>query len=122
MCYSIVRSARHPAPTEKVPRARKPSLGDNGGHMIDKHERLLDYLAQAEGWVTAAELADKLGVTTRSVRSYVPAVKSSAHPLEVIASSTVGYRLNRDLYAEFLKGAVTREAERPRDRHYHLVR
>ncbi len=97
-------------------------VGDNGGHMIDKHERLLDYLAQAEGWVTAAELADKLGVTTRSVRSYVTAVKSSAHPLEVIASSTSGYRLNRELYAEFLKGATTREAERPRDRHYHLVR
>jgi lichenan operon transcriptional antiterminator len=90
--------------------------------MIDKHERLLDYLAQAEGWVTAAELADKLGVTTRSVRSYVTAVKSSAHPLEVIASSTAGYRLNRELYAEFLKGATSREAERPRDRHYHLVR
>lgn len=90
--------------------------------MIDKHERLLDYLAQAEGWVTAAELADKLGVTTRSVRSYVTAVKSSAHPLEVIASSTAGYRLNRELYAEFLRGATTRQAERPRDRHYHLVR
>jgi lichenan operon transcriptional antiterminator len=90
--------------------------------MIDRHERLLDYLAQADGWVTAAELADKLGVTSRSVRSYVTAVKSSAHPLEVIASSTSGYRLNRDLYAAFLSGSRGLEAERPRDRHYHLVR
>ncbi|MES1170215.1 MAG: HTH domain-containing protein, partial [Leifsonia sp.] len=42
--------------------------------MIDKHERLLDYLAQADGWVTAGDLADQLGVTTRSVRSYVTAI------------------------------------------------
>ncbi|MBH0023264.1 transcription antiterminator [Salinibacterium sp. SWN248] len=90
--------------------------------MLANHARLIDYLAQAEAWVTAAELADKLGVTTRSVRSYVTAVKSSALPLEVIESSTSGYRLNRDNYAEFLKGASNREAERPRDRQYHLVR
>jgi lichenan operon transcriptional antiterminator len=92
--------------------------------MIDKHERLLDYLAQADDWVTASELADRLGVTTRSVRSYVTAVKSSARPLEVIASSTSGYRLNRELYASFLASARTRgtELETPRDRVYHLVR
>ncbi|MCU1506643.1 MAG: transcription antiterminator [Microbacteriaceae bacterium] len=92
--------------------------------MIDKHERLLDYLAQADDWVTASELADRLGVTTRSVRSYVTAVKSSARPLEVIASSTSGYRLNRELYASFLATARTRgtESETPRDRVYHLVR
>jgi lichenan operon transcriptional antiterminator len=92
--------------------------------MIDKHERLLDYLAQADDWVTASELADRLGVTTRSVRSYVTAVKSSARPLEVIASSTSGYRLNRELYTSFLASARTRgtELETPRDRVYHLVR
>lgn len=92
--------------------------------MIDKHERLLDYLAQADGWVTAGELADKLGVTTRSVRSYVTAVKSSTHPLEVIASSTSGYRLNRELYAAFLSSTRNRETEpeTPRSRVYHLVR
>ncbi|GAA1207592.1 BglG family transcription antiterminator [Rhodoglobus aureus] len=90
--------------------------------MLDNHARLIEHLAQAEGWVTAAELADKLGVTTRSVRSYVTAVKSSALPLEVIESSTAGYRLHRENYAEFLKSASTRDTERPRDRQYHLVR
>ena len=92
--------------------------------MIDKQERLLEYLAQAENWVTAGELADQLGVTTRSVRSYVTAVKASARPLEVIASSTSGYRLNRELYASFLATAKDpdSEPETPRDRVYHLVR
>ena len=74
--------------------------------------------------MTAGELADQLGVTTRSVRSYVTAVKASAHPLEVIASSTSGYRLNRELYATFLAKARQpgSEPETPRDRVYHLVR
>jgi lichenan operon transcriptional antiterminator len=97
-------------------------MRDNGHLMLDNHARLIEHLAQAEGWVTAAELADKLGVTTRSVRSYVTAVKSSALPLEVIESSTGGYRLHRENYAEFLKSASDRDTERPRDRQYHLVR
>ena len=46
--------------------------------MNDKYERVLDYLLQADGWVTAAELSDRLGVTTRSVRSYVTAAKAAA--------------------------------------------
>lgn len=91
--------------------------------MSDKRERLLGYLAQADGWVTASELSDHLGVSTRSVRSYVTAVKATTKPLEVIASSTSGYRLDRDLYAGFL-AAHPRETstETPRDRIYHLLR
>jgi lichenan operon transcriptional antiterminator len=58
--------------------------------MSDKYERLLDYLSQTDGRVTAAELAERLGVTTRSVRSYVTAAKAAAHPLAIISSSTTG--------------------------------
>ncbi|MCU1552410.1 MAG: transcriptional antiterminator [Glaciihabitans sp.] len=92
--------------------------------MSDKYERLLDQLVQSEGWVTAAELADHLGVTTRSVRSYVTAAKSAAHPLPIITASTSGYRLNRDAYATFASGARARDSDfdTPRDRVHHLVR
>ena len=92
--------------------------------MSDKYERLLDQLVQSEGWVTAAELADHLGVTTRSVRSYVTAAKSAAHPLPIITASTSGYRLNRDAYATFASGAKARDSDfdTPRDRVHHLVR
>jgi lichenan operon transcriptional antiterminator len=91
--------------------------------MSDRHDRLLGYLSHNDGWVTAAELSDHLGVSTRSVRSYVTAVKASAAPLEVIASSTSGYRLNRDLYSAFLaQRARTPESDSPRDRIYHLLR
>ncbi len=92
--------------------------------MSDKHERLLAYLSRADGWVTAAELADRLGVTTRSVRSYVTAVKALAQPLDVIESSTAGYRLDRELYATFLSGRSNQgdEAESPRERVHMIVR
>ena len=92
--------------------------------MSDKHERLLAYLSRADGWVTAAELADRLGVTTRSVRSDVTAVKALAQPLDVIESSTAGYRLDRELYATFLSGRSNQgdEAESPRERVHMIVR
>jgi lichenan operon transcriptional antiterminator len=91
---------------------------------MDKYERLLDHLSQADTRVTAAELAEQLGVTTRSVRSYVTAAKAAAHPLNIISSSTTGYRLNREAYAAFSSGPRSREAEHetPRDRVHHLVR
>ena len=92
--------------------------------MSDKYERLLDHLAQTDGWVTAAELADRLGVTTRSVRSYVTAAKIAAHPLPIITASTSGYRLNREAYSAFSSATRGRDAgtNTPRDRVNHLIR
>lgn len=92
--------------------------------MSDKYERLLDYLSQTDGRVTASELAEQLGVTTRSVRSYVTAAKAAAHPLPIISSSTTGYRLNREAYAAFASGARGRDSDldTPQDRVHHLVR
>ena len=92
--------------------------------MRAKYERLLEHLAAADDWVTAGELADRLGVTTRSVRSYVTSVKTAAKPLEVIASSTSGYRLNRDAYASFVESRRSREADpgSPRERVHFIIR
>ena len=90
--------------------------------MSDKYERLLHYLSQSDTRVTAAELAEHLGVTTRSVRSYVTAAKAAAHPLSIISSSTNGYRLNREAYTAFASGGHGRDGDTPRDRVHHLVR
>ncbi|WP_174522984.1 BglG family transcription antiterminator [Herbiconiux solani] len=92
--------------------------------MSEKYERLLAYLAESDDWVTAGELADRLGVTTRSVRSYVTAVKTAAKPLEVIVSSTSGYRLNREAYATFLADRRSRDSEpgSPRERVHVIIR
>jgi lichenan operon transcriptional antiterminator len=92
--------------------------------MSDKYERLLEQLVHSDGWVTATELADQLGVTTRSVRSYVTAAKAAAHPLPIITASTSGYRLNREAYATFISGERAKDSDfdTPRDRVHHLVR
>lgn len=68
----------------------------------DKRDRLLALLARADRWLTATELGDQLGVTARSVRSYVTALKTDAAPLEPIASGPAGYRLDREAYALWL--------------------
>ncbi|MDP3208054.1 MAG: HTH domain-containing protein, partial [Rhodoglobus sp.] len=92
--------------------------------MADKYERMLELLFHADDWVTATDLAEQLGVSTRSVRNYVAAVKSAAHPLAVVAASTAGYRLNRDQYSEFLSSSRDRSvgSETPQDRVHHIVR
>src|SRR4051812_8575636 len=105
-------------------RGPAPERRYSEGGMSDKYERLLDHLVQSEGWVTASELADQLGVTTRSVRSYVTAAKAAAHPLPIISASTSGYFLNREAYATFASGARAKDSDfdPPRDRVHHLVR
>ena len=94
--------------------------------MSDKQTRLLDFLSQTSSWITAGELADRLGVTPRSVRSYVTAVKAAAHPLTVIESGTAGYRLNRDEFAIFTAQHRSKvreaDADTPQQRLSSLVR
>ncbi|RFA19431.1 BglG family transcription antiterminator [Subtercola boreus] len=87
--------------------------------MSDRRQRLLDYLAENDGWTTSGQLADRLGVTTRSVRSYVTAAKSAAEPLDIIVSSAEGYRLNRDAYAAWVG---QRSGDSGGDRLYRVVR
>ncbi|KGJ82385.1 transcriptional antiterminator [Cryobacterium roopkundense] len=92
--------------------------------MSDKQARMLDYLLRSPSWVTAGELADYLGVTPRSVRSYVTSVKTAADPLEVVESGPAGYRLNREAYAAFRTARPRRQtgADTPQNRLYQLVR
>ncbi|RFA13469.1 transcriptional antiterminator [Subtercola boreus] len=85
--------------------------------MSDRRQLLLDFLAENDGWTTSSQLADRLGVTTRSVRSYVTAAKAAAEPLDIISSSAEGYRLNREAYANWLG-----RPDSPRDRLHHVVR
>lgn len=89
--------------------------------MSDNQARMLDYLRHAAGWVTAAELSGHLGVSARSVRSYVTRVKQVAHPLEIIDSGPEGYRLKREAFAEY-QSRVAGSAGTPQDRLYQLVR
>src|SRR5205823_8554739 len=120
----------HPTPVRHDPATllpdprKRPDPHVHWVQMSEKYERLLAYLAESDDWVTAGELADRLGVTTRSVRSYVTSVKTAAKPLEVIASSTSGYRLNRDAYLSFVADLRTRDSDggSPRERVHLIIR
>jgi lichenan operon transcriptional antiterminator len=92
--------------------------------MSDNQSRMLDYLRHAPGWVTAAELSGHLGVSARSVRSYVTRAKHAAHPLDIIDSGPDGYQLKRDAFAEFQRrlNSAPADADTPQDRLYQLVR
>jgi lichenan operon transcriptional antiterminator len=90
--------------------------------MADKSPLLLTYLSRSEGWTPASEIAEHLGVSTRTVRSYVTAVKVAAAPLDVILSSPDGYRLNRDAHAEYAnRDRNIERAGTPRERIAFLV-
>lgn len=119
---SARRSTRLLSPGAETPFASASSTVTSD--MADKYERMLELLFQADDWVTATELAEQLGVTTRSVRSYVAAAKSAAHPRAIVSASTAGYRLNREQYADFLSDSRERGsgAETPQDRVHHLIR
>lgn len=92
--------------------------------MGDKYLALLDLLRSTDDWLTANFLAEQMGVSTRSVRSYVTAAKSAAHPYDIISATSAGYRLNRDAYFAF-RAALEAKPESipstPREREHHIV-
>ncbi|WP_425352453.1 HTH domain-containing protein [Microbacterium amylolyticum] len=53
---------------------------------------MLGILLRRPGWVTAGSLADQLGVTPRSVRSYVTAINAQSPGVHAIDSGPQGYR------------------------------
>ncbi|WP_308493224.1 BglG family transcription antiterminator [Microbacterium terrisoli] len=91
-----------------------------------RQDRLLALLTQDGDWVTAARLADALGVTPRSVRSYVTALNSRVarsgqeQPGAAVESGPQGYRAGPDA-AQALQ-TTAGDAATPRDRLHELVR
>ncbi|WP_439591585.1 BglG family transcription antiterminator [Microbacterium sp.] len=84
-----------------------------------RQDRLLGLLARDGDWATAASLADSLGVTPRSIRSYVTAVNARVPQGSAIESGPQGYRSGPDAAAAL---RVTAGADAPRDRLHTLVR
>lgn len=91
--------------------------------MSEKIDQLVEVLSRASGWTSASELSGRLGVSTRSVRTYVTALKQSAGDLEVIHSSPEGYRLDHAAYARFTDRSrlPERTPDGPRERVAHII-
>ncbi|WP_431071673.1 BglG family transcription antiterminator [Microbacterium phyllosphaerae] len=85
-----------------------------------RQDQLLSTLLRQGDWATAASLADQLGVTPRSIRSYVAALNARTGGADAVESGPAGYRA----------GSAARDALRtrqggdsaPRDRLHGIVR
>ncbi len=82
---------------------------------------MLGILIRRGDWVTAATLADQLGVTPRSVRSYVTAVNARVPGTEAIESGPAGYR-STPAAAAVLRAGAESDPGTPRERLHALVR
>jgi lichenan operon transcriptional antiterminator len=77
--------------------------------VAEKWERFVDALGHADGWTTASELADRLGVTTRTIRNYAAQANSGG---VIVESGPAGYRLDRAAWAN--RGVpARRDSSRP---------
>lgn len=85
-----------------------------------RQDRVLALLTRDAEWITAAELADAIGVTPRSIRSYVTAVNGRVPEGVAIESGPQGYRAGPDAAAALRAGGL--EAGTPRERLHRLVR
>ncbi|MBT2498677.1 PRD domain-containing protein [Agromyces sp. ISL-38] len=86
--------------------------------MAEKWERLVEVLAREHDWTTAGALADRLGVTARTIRSYVAQANSTGGP--VIVSGPLGYRLDRSAWAA--RGALAPSDVSPAARAARVIR
>jgi lichenan operon transcriptional antiterminator len=86
-----------------------------------RQDRLLSLLTRDGEWATAASLADVLGVTPRSIRSYVTSLNSRVPAGVAVESGPLGYRAGPDAAAA-LRAAPAADGGTPRDRLHTLVR
>lgn len=84
-----------------------------------RQDRVLAFLLRDGDWVTAAALADAVGVTPRSIRSYVTAANARVSPGVAVESGPQGYRAGAEAAAALRAGG---DSGTPRDRLHTLVR
>jgi lichenan operon transcriptional antiterminator len=85
-----------------------------------RQDRLLTLLVRDGEWATAATLADAVGVTPRSIRSYVTALNARVPSGAAVESGPHGYRAGPDAAVALRAGGA--DAGTPRDRLHTLVR
>lgn len=83
-----------------------------------RQDRVLGLLQRADGWSTASELADAIGVTPRSIRSYVAELNARSGAAPAVESGPQGYRAGSG--AALALAHATHAT--PRDRLHRLIR
>lgn len=85
-----------------------------------RQDQLLQAVLRQDGWATAASLADLLGVTPRSIRSYVVSLNARVPAADAVESGPAGYRAGPGAHTALRARQASESA--PRDRLHSLVR
>lgn len=98
---------------------RRPGAWLTGRVSRARQDRVIGLLTRDGDWVTAGELADVVGVTPRSIRSYVTALNARVPGGTVVESGPLGYRAGADAGTALHQASDT---DSPRERVHRLVR
>lgn len=93
--------------------------------MSDKTQQLIEILRESNDWTSAQVLAERLNVTSRSIRNYVAQAKALAEPFEIISASPRGYLLDSEAYNTFRDAKLTNpkaSPSTPRERANYIIR
>ncbi len=93
--------------------------------MTNKTIQLIEVLRTGQDWMSAQVLAERMNVTSRSIRNYVAAGKVATEPFEVFEASPRGYRLNLGAlatYREAIAANPQASPSTPRERATQLLR
>ena len=88
--------------------------------MQTKYLPLLKQLFEANTWVTAVSLANVLGISARTVKTYVSELNSSYHG--IISSSRKGYHIDPEIGAKALKEAKSCIPQTARERVAYIMK
>lgn len=84
-----------------------------------KYLALIKFLFEREHWVTASSLSDNLGISVRTVKSYISELNNS-YP-GMIASSSKGYHIVPEIAAPALKEAKSKIPQTARERATYII-
>ncbi len=90
--------------------------------MNEKQTRLIKLLIKAQDWTTAAALSESLGISVRTVKSYVSELNNT-YP-GIIISSPNGYKVQSHLSKEALadlSGSTTAIPQTSKDRAFYII-
>ena len=87
--------------------------------MKAKYIKLLHYLNEQDNWVSSTQLAEKFGLSKRTIKSYIADIQDNESDL--ILSSNKGYRVIASNLVTFFNNTETSVPETPTERTAYLL-
>lgn len=89
--------------------------------MNSRQTNIVEQIASHESWMKGKELANAMGVTTRTIRSDIEKI-NSLFPNMVESSTRQGYKLNKDVYKESHLSEKERMPQTPKERSVYIIK